>query len=90
MPRRNGSANANSYCQRNGYSSAQADTSSTPATTSALTNPHANSFADANANAAPLTHTYSHGNIDAPSIADTYSNGDTCATSSSAGDVCRQ
>ncbi len=89
MPRRNGSASANSYCRRNGYSSAQADTCSTPAATSALTNPHANSFADANANAS-LTHAYSHGNIDASSITDTYSNGHTGTASSSAGDLRRQ
>lgn len=67
MPCRNG--NSNRYCPRNSYSSAEADTSSTPATV-AYTNPHAlaydhaDSYADGNTNADSISHSYPHNHAD--------------------------
>jgi|SRR4029453_4274987 hypothetical protein len=79
LPCGNGSANVNS-CRRSD-SSAQADTGSTSAAISALTNPHAHAYADihadGNSNADSISHSYSHNPA----------NGHTGTTSGSAGDV---
>jgi hypothetical protein len=76
VPCRNG--NSNRYCPRNSYSSAEADTSSTPATV-AYTKPHALAYdhADGNTNADSISHSYPHNHAD----------GHTGSSSSSVGNV---
>jgi hypothetical protein len=59
---RNG--NSNCYCPRNGYSSAEADTSSTTGATFALANPNdpAYDYADGNTHPVSIPHTDSYAN----------------------------
>jgi hypothetical protein len=81
LPCGNGNPSVNSCCWSD--SSPQADTGSTSAAASALTNPHIHAYADSyvhadgNANADSISHSYSHHPA----------NGHTGTTSSSVGDV---
>jgi hypothetical protein len=87
----NGNSSVNSWCWSD--SSAQADTGSTPPTTSALTKPHAHAYAYSYVHADSYIHAdiYADGNSNADSVSYSYShnpaNGYTGTTSSSAGDV---